>query len=149
MARLSRPPTARTRLTLTRASALRLPIKEAATANRRRGVPSGGCGKQAMDGLRRRVRHGCLPSGGASPARDAAASEARVQTVCPGRYHPSARRRTFLLHGRCRRAEKSGQVRSEEHTSELQSLMRKSYSVFCLKKKTDILISSSNPSSAS
>src|SRR3546814_3499410 len=27
--------------------------------------------------------------------------------------------------------------RSEEHTSELQSLMRKSYAVFCLKKKTD------------
>src|SRR3546814_3541005 len=26
--------------------------------------------------------------------------------------------------------------RSEEHTSELQSLMRLSYSVFCLKKKT-------------
>src|SRR3546814_10073085 len=26
--------------------------------------------------------------------------------------------------------------RSEEHTSELQSLMRSSYSVFCLKKKT-------------
>src|SRR3546814_1083793 len=29
-----------------------------------------------------------------------------------------------------------GQVRSEEHTSELQSLMRISYAVFCLKKKT-------------
>src|SRR3546814_7989589 len=28
-----------------------------------------------------------------------------------------------------------GQVRSEEHTSELQSLMRTSYAVFCLKKK--------------
>src|SRR3546814_1031312 len=28
-------------------------------------------------------------------------------------------------------------VRSEEHTSELQSLMRISYAVFCLKKKTD------------
>src|SRR3546814_3231649 len=27
--------------------------------------------------------------------------------------------------------------RSEEHTSELQSLMRISYAVFCLKKKTD------------
>src|SRR3546814_8425254 len=27
------------------------------------------------------------------------------------------------------------QVRSEEHTSELQSLMRNSYAVFCLKKK--------------
>src|SRR3546814_1170816 len=29
----------------------------------------------------------------------------------------------------------SGQKRSEEHTSELQSLMRTSYAVFCLKKK--------------
>src|SRR3546814_8221942 len=28
-----------------------------------------------------------------------------------------------------------GRVRSEEHTSELQSLMRISYAVFCLKKK--------------
>src|SRR3546814_7200255 len=27
-------------------------------------------------------------------------------------------------------------IRSEEHTSELQSLMRNSYAVFCLKKKT-------------
>src|SRR3546814_3852484 len=29
-----------------------------------------------------------------------------------------------------------GDMRSEEHTSELQSLMRISYAVFCLKKKT-------------
>src|SRR3546814_3603907 len=29
--------------------------------------------------------------------------------------------------------------RSEEHTSELQSLMRTSYAVFCLKKKTKII----------
>src|SRR3546814_9288653 len=29
----------------------------------------------------------------------------------------------------------AGHVRSEEHTSELQSLMRISYAVFCLKKK--------------
>src|SRR3546814_7173182 len=28
--------------------------------------------------------------------------------------------------------------RSEEHTSELQSLMRSSYAVFCLKKKKDV-----------
>src|SRR3546814_10498507 len=28
-----------------------------------------------------------------------------------------------------------GNIRSEEHTSELQSLMRNSYAVFCLKKK--------------
>src|SRR3546814_7732281 len=32
------------------------------------------------------------------------------------------------------RAREAG-VRSEEHTSELQSLMRNSYAVFCLKKK--------------
>src|SRR3546814_3561833 len=32
------------------------------------------------------------------------------------------------------------QVRSEEHTSELQSLMRISYAVFCLKKKTVRLV---------
>src|SRR3546814_1218866 len=30
--------------------------------------------------------------------------------------------------------------RSEEHTSELQSLMRSSYAVFCLKKKNKIMI---------
>src|SRR3546814_9485793 len=30
-----------------------------------------------------------------------------------------------------------GQLRSEEHTSELQSLMRISYAVFCLKKKNN------------
>src|SRR3546814_7787760 len=33
--------------------------------------------------------------------------------------------------------EEVGSNRSEEHTSELQSLMRISYAVFCLKKKTE------------
>src|SRR3546814_2999808 len=33
-----------------------------------------------------------------------------------------------------------GHARSEEHTSELQSLMRISYAVFCLKKKNKPLI---------
>src|SRR3546814_6372437 len=33
-------------------------------------------------------------------------------------------------------ANRAGCMRSEEHTSELQSLMRISYAVFCLKKKT-------------
>src|SRR3546814_6600281 len=33
------------------------------------------------------------------------------------------------------------QLRSEEHTSELQSLMRISYAVFCLKKKISLLFS--------
>src|SRR3546814_8863947 len=33
-----------------------------------------------------------------------------------------------------------GKARSEEHTSELQSLMRITYAVFCLKKKTKHII---------
>src|SRR3546814_1018104 len=46
------------------------------------------------------------------------------------RHHP------FALFGgeRCL-AEDVERDRSEEHTSELQSLMRSSYAVFCLKKK--------------
>src|SRR3546814_4647346 len=48
---------------------------------------------------------------------------------------------TFWAKSRCSRAS-SGfsprRYRSEEHTSELQSLMRISYAVFCLKKKQQI-----------
>src|SRR3546814_1352054 len=36
----------------------------------------------------------------------------------------------------CVHALRAAEIRSEEHTSELQSLMRISYAVFCLKKKT-------------
>src|SRR3546814_2009693 len=39
---------------------------------------------------------------------------------------------------RSRANEENIDVRSEEHTSELQSLMRISYAVFCLKKKKQI-----------
>src|SRR3546814_3205567 len=39
------------------------------------------------------------------------------------------------FHRRCRGAVHALGHRSEEHTSELQSLMRISYAVFCLKKK--------------
>src|SRR3546814_1842367 len=54
------------------------------------------------------------------------ASEHRLATV----RHPERRGQTRAgLHG-C-----GGADRSAEHTSELQSLMRISYAVFCLKKK--------------
>src|SRR3546814_8735435 len=51
-----------------------------------------------------------------------------------------ARASQRLRHGDSRREDHGGRmkhrsVRSEEHTSELQSLMRISYAVFCLKKK--------------
>src|SRR3546814_1231383 len=42
--------------------------------------------------------------------------------------HPRVRRRFSIAHEIAHR--------SEEHTSELQSLMRTSYAVFCLKQKT-------------
>src|SRR3546814_10534669 len=52
----------------------------------------------------------------------------------------SPKRREALTHGRFqKRAPRASRAqaarRSEEHTSELQSLMRISYAVFCLKKK--------------
>src|SRR3546814_6134210 len=50
-------------------------------------------------------------------------SEMAVRPIAPG-------------HGLTGRASSSSSSRSEEHTSELQSLMRISYAVFCLKKKT-------------
>src|SRR3546814_6641865 len=47
---------------------------------------------------------------------------------------PASRVRTGTS-GICRGASPATAFRSEEHTSELQSLMRISYAVFCLKKK--------------
>src|SRR3546814_1090092 len=49
---------------------------------------------------------------------------------CHARAH-----RAHLITRRGRNALHQRHVRSEEHTSELQSLMRISYAVFCLKKK--------------
>src|SRR3546814_1611320 len=63
---------------------------------------------------------------GAHPAHDAIG---RLVSVS-GEYHIGVRARE------CR--SKVGLLRSEEHTSELQSLMRISYAVFCLKKKKQI-----------
>src|SRR3546814_18064330 len=60
--------------------------------------------------------------------------------VLSGRLH-RAERQGNVRHGRGafnvsnRRAAATRATRSEEHTSELQSLMRISYAVFCLKKK--------------
>src|SRR3546814_4015229 len=56
--------------------------------------------------------------------------------ACPpgGRHHEA-----LVFSQSWRSAHRSGlryRSRSEEHTSELQSLMRISYAVFCLKKKT-------------
>src|SRR3546814_4650278 len=52
-----------------------------------------------------------------------------------GRCAPHWKYEGTLPSRRCRRATSATGRRSEEHTSELQSLMRISYAVFCLKKK--------------
>src|SRR3546814_1022295 len=53
--------------------------------------------------------------------------------------HDDARpaRRAKREYGLAVRPQNDGWRRSEEHTSELQSLMRISYAVFCLKKKNN------------
>src|SRR3546814_7353640 len=60
-----------------------------------------------------------------------------------GRLLPGKRLQAYDDHGKCGVFGRCGRYfglrpdkRSEEHTSELQSLMRISYAVFCLKKKT-------------
>src|SRR3546814_3819495 len=68
--------------------------------------------RSALMGRRRQAFDGRLPD--------------RLQIA----VHPLQRRRPWLFN----------EERSEEHTSELQSLMRISYAVFCLKKKKRINI---------
>src|SRR3546814_3545942 len=56
--------------------------------------------------------------------------------LCWGRWIPTAIARQAIREGILREGPFGSMwARSEEHTSELQSLMRISYAVFCLKKK--------------
>src|SRR3546814_5469368 len=58
-----------------------------------------------------------------------------LRGACARRRDHRLRRKHGDGFGSCRCASPSPCLRSEEHTSELQSLMRISYAVFCLKKK--------------
>src|SRR3546814_7758153 len=57
-------------------------------------------------------------------------------------YRADIRHGQTLRNGCGRRSTAYARWRSEEHTSELQSLMRISYAVFCLKKKTNYTLRS-------
>src|SRR3546814_4596371 len=57
------------------------------------------------------------------------------------RFHRAGRGRRGAAGGGEQHPLPADRRRSEEHTSELQSLMRISYAVFCLKKKKQILCS--------
>src|SRR3546814_6489172 len=67
---------------------------------------------------------GVYPLSGSLPPRPAGGLRPPARGI-PSLGHFSRPHKVFLAH----------RSRSEEHTSELQSLMRISYAVFCLKKK--------------
>src|SRR3546814_2601286 len=73
--------------------------------------------------------------GGTASARRARALHRRTRTLRRADPRAHAGRRGANRRQRAPGAEHRRQLRSEEHTSELQSLMRISYAVFCLKKK--------------
>src|SRR3546814_7102299 len=77
------------------------------------------------------------PSIGGSPAIEAAAMAAAVKTTGILWARPDSSRRSRVPVDLSMMPTERNRValRSEEHTSELQSLMRISYAVFCLKKK--------------
>src|SRR3546814_9394381 len=71
-----------------------------------------------------------LPGAGLKPDT----TRCTCRSDCAAPSIPSANSRTSV--GTPASIRTCTSVRSEEHTSELQSLMRISYAVFCLKKKT-------------
>src|SRR3546814_3087457 len=84
------------------------------------------------------AENGTSPSRARKSAANAASTGSRPSTHCavqpPSTPH-LAYRREGSIPADCAYDAKIV-PRSEEHTSELQSLMRISYAVFCLKKKT-------------
>src|SRR3546814_10832388 len=87
--------------------------------------------KMAMDGGTINAEVVCEPEG-----------QGRIQTkmtghYAPGKYDTAMDMQTTAIQGGISmhmKARTYGKWRSEEHTSELQSLMRISYAVFCLKR---------------
>src|SRR3546814_3744819 len=84
-------------------------------------------GVSADGAVSRRVRQLSDPADGGRAGHGVSLRQHAELLVLPARgHHPDGQ----LLRARW------ADGRSEEHTSELQSLMRISYAVFCLKKKT-------------
>src|SRR3546814_4242960 len=69
------------------------------------------------------------------------AATAPIERVEPGLYRLELTALKGTRNGsRDMERDSRGGVRSEEHTSELQSLMRISYAVFCLQKKKQVKV---------
>src|SRR3546814_2507853 len=78
--------------------------------------------------------------GSRNPAINALSSGSSTASAASARSNQHVSRSSCSGHSSACSRNSSGNsaTRSEEHTSELQSLMRISYAVFCLKKKTKI-----------
>src|SRR3546814_10614882 len=72
-----------------------------------------------LDAIKEARHHGLVSKRNINPRQKNQEKERRQNKQYPGGEAPAG----------------AMQERSEEHTSELQSLMRNSYAVFCLKKK--------------
>src|SRR3546814_3949111 len=77
------------------------------------------------------------PGRGSDGQRDSSKDRCLLQAEWTGRPTWPGRELTQMTDSTPIRAAIDQAPRSEEHTSELQSLMRISYAVFCLKKKTN------------
>src|SRR3546814_4107443 len=96
-----------------------------------------------------RIAAHCKKFGGTIPGHRFTSFSCPTHSACPSRskmMHRTRIRATATVYIHAAKAMSSiptsmivamegARVRSEEHTSELQSLMRISYAVFCLKKK--------------
>src|SRR3546814_1816297 len=63
--------------------------------------------------------------------------EESLRTIARQSEQEQVRRILGSVHGAVVEGRRLSEARSEEHTSELQSLMRISYAVFCLQNKTN------------
>src|SRR3546814_1857711 len=86
-------------------------------------------------------RHRTVPTGPFQQPRPFFDRNATGKRALKSKFIPLAAkypavRRTAVGAGGCSLDMAATTARSEEHTSDLQSLLRNSYAVFCLKKKT-------------
>src|SRR3546814_8679878 len=77
----------------------------------------------------------CIDATACTPQIDNLHTSPFGPRALPAGAPPIMRSMVILAHAGFSAASVLRQARSEEHTSELQSLMRISYAVFCLKKK--------------
>src|SRR3546814_2842480 len=118
------------------------PVRGPAGRSDDRRAPRGGLGGGGRRYAAVRLRHGggerldcAVARGDVRGARRALCRQGEPVRAVAGGNRAARRRARYRLGGGTRARRGADAARSEEHTSELQSLMRISYAVFCLKKK--------------